>query len=171
VPSFHRSTSAWRDTFARVLLALTLAIAARATEPLHAATAAPGAGQASTLAAPLQAIRTAILASDAPQLRRCFETSQPVFVQVAPLDRGAFLGPGPLDVFLRRLLADRESVSFEVPAVAEPSSESSRAFVKSVWTYRTSASSTLQVDHVHLVLSRAPEHARWLIVEMKTSSR
>jgi hypothetical protein len=146
-------------------------LATVAASHVHAGFLAVAGAQRSTLAAPLQTIRSAILAGDAPGLLRCFEDTQPVFVRMSPLDRGAFLGPGPLDAFLRRLLAERVSVSFEVPDVAEPSGESSRAFVKSVWSYRTSASSTLQVDHVHLVLSRAPEHARWLIVEMKTSGR
>jgi hypothetical protein len=128
-------------------------------------------GQASGLTGPLRAIRSAILANDADRLVRCFEPNQPIFVHMTPFDRGGFLGPGPLDSFVRRLLAERVSVSFDVADVPDVPADSSRVFVKAEWTYRPSGSSTLQVDHLHLVLSHAPEHAEWLIVEMKASTR
>ena len=119
----------------------------------------------------MRAIRAAILARDVNGLLRRFESNQPVFVQLSPLDRGGFLGPGPLDALVRRLLADRVPVSFDVPDVPEVPRDGTRAFVTAVWTYRSNASSTLHSDHLHLVLSHAPEHAEWLIVEMKTSTR
>jgi hypothetical protein len=129
------------------------------------------AGQPANLEAPLASIRSAVLASDARGLLRCFEGGRPIFIRLPPLERGGFLGPGPLDAFLRRLLAERATVAFEVADVPAVPRDAGQAFVKAVWTYRTSASSTLQVDHVHLVLSRASERARWLIVELKASSR
>jgi hypothetical protein len=128
-------------------------------------------GQPADLEAPLASIRSAVLASDARGLLRCFEGGRPIFIRLPPLERGGFLGPGPLDAFLRRLMAERATVAFEVPDVPAVTGGAGQAFVKAVWTYRTSASGTLQVDHVHLVLSRASERARWLIVELKASSR
>jgi hypothetical protein len=125
----------------------------------------------SVLAAPVDAIRSAVLARDAPGLLRCFDRRQPVFVLVSPLNRGAFLGPGPLDALITRLIDERISLSFEAPNLPDVPADASRVFVTAVWTYRTSASSTLQVDHVHLVLSHTAERARWLIVEIKASNR
>jgi hypothetical protein len=129
------------------------------------------AAQSSALAAPIETIRSAVLAGDARGLLGCFEGGRPIFIRLPPLERGGFLGPGPLDAFLRRLLAERATVTFDVPDVPDVPTGASQAFVKAVWTYRTGASSTLQVDHVHLVLSRASERARWLIVELKATSR
>jgi hypothetical protein len=139
-------------------------------EPLAAARLGR-AMQPAGLDGPIGDIRSAVLSSDVRGLLRCFEGGRPIFVRIPPLERGAFLGPGPLDAFLRRLLADRATVSFDVPDVPDVPADASQAFVKAVWTYRSSASSTLQIDHVHLVLSRAPERARWLIVELKATSR
>jgi hypothetical protein len=129
------------------------------------------AAQPAALDGPIDSIRSAVLASDARGLLRCFEGGRPIFVRIPPLERGAFLGPGPLDAFVRRLLAERATVAFDVADLPDVPLDATQAFVKAVWTYRTSASSTLQIDHVHLVLSRAPERARWLIVELKASSR
>ena len=133
--------------------------------------ARPGYAQPARLDAPVGAIRSAVLASDVRGFLRCFEGGRPIFIRVPPLERGAFLGPGQLESFVRRLLAERDTVAFEVADVPEPRADAGQAFVKAVWTYRTSASSTLQVDHVHLVLSHEPERARWLIVELKAASR
>lgn len=140
------------------------------------ATAGPRAAQwsepgAPALDGPLASIRTAVLASDARGFLRCFEGGRPIFIRIPPLERGAFLGPGQLDAFLRRLLADRATVAFDVADVPNVPPDAAQAYVKAVWTYRTSASSTLQIDHVHLVLSRVPERAHWLIVELKATSR
>jgi hypothetical protein len=127
-------------------------------------------GAPAALAGRLRSIRTAFLANSPDQILPCFVRDRPVFVRVSPLDRGVFLGPGPLDAFVRRLFADRVSVDFAVREAPPVSADATRAFVTAAWTYRSSASSTLHVDHLHLVLSHA-EHAEWLIVEMKTSTR
>jgi hypothetical protein len=177
VPSFDRRASATRDSRPvrapgrlRPLLA-TLALLWILREAIVAGHTPGSADPRSALAAPVDAIRAAVLARDAPSLLRCFDRGQPVFVQMSPLDRGAFLGPGPLDAFITRLIDERTSRSFDVPNLPDVPADASRVFVTAVWTYRTSASSTLQVDHVHLVLSHAAGRARWLIVEIKASSR
>jgi len=175
VASFKRSTSARPDSRSRSLAAaiarLLLTFVLIAPTGSHGTSPGHGTAASSPLAGSVREIRAAVLSHDAGRLVRCFEAGQPVFVQVSPLGRGAFLGPGPLDALVRRLLAERVSLSFEVPDVPDAPPAGGRAFVTAVWTYRSSGSGTLHVDHLQLVLSHALEHAEWLIVEMKTSSR
>ena len=111
-----------------------MATLAAALAFVHPLAARVDAQEGSALAAPLRTIRTAVLAGDARGFLQCFELDQPTFVSVSPLERGGFLGPGPLDAFLRRLLADRVSVSFDVLDVPDVPGDASRAFVKAVWT-------------------------------------
>jgi hypothetical protein len=188
VASFLCSTSAPSDTRRSLVAAIALSALALAcvmggaslrahgiAPPNHAgaveaARAARVENAPAALEGRLRSIRRAFLANSPEQILPCFVRDGPVFVRIAPLDRGAFLGPGPLDAFVRRLFAERVSVDFALRD-APISADGPRAFVTAAWTYRSSASSTLHVDHLHLVLSHAPEHAEWLIVEIKTSSR
>jgi hypothetical protein len=175
VASFLRSTSAPRDRrWFRVpaawLLALTLVCTVTAV-PVAGAGAWATAEDPPALSGRLRSIRTAFLANSPEQALQCFVRDRSVYVQMLPLVRGGFLGPGSLDAFVRRMFSERVSVAFTVGDGPPVAAEASRAFVTAAWTYRSTASSTLHVDHLHLVLSHAPEHAEWLIVEMKTSSR
>jgi len=124
-----------------------------------------------TLARSMDSIRSAFLANDAAQLARLFPTRKSVLVQMAPLERGGVLGPGPLKAFLSRLVAGRSTVAFEVPATEHGAARDVRTHVKVRWTYRETGSATLQVESLYLALRYAPEDAEWQIVEMKTASR
>lgn len=125
-----------------------------------------------TLPEALDAIQSAFLSNDAVRLSRLFGRRGPVFVSIPPLESGTFLSPGPLKAFLDRLVRERVSVSFELPArVPEVGGDRASTFVKVKWTHRPPASATLQVDYLHLALRYATEDAEWQIVEIKTSPR
>jgi hypothetical protein len=135
----------------------------------HAGTAQP-APEATPLIARLAALETGFRDNRADVVLRSFARDRQVVVQTArgrPLVR---LGPGPLEALVKQWFATRRTIRFEVGDVPLAPGQS-RVFVTATWTYRDSASSTLQVDQLYLVLFRAAEHPEWLIVEMKTSHR
>lgn len=128
----------------------------------------------SSLPTRLTALRAAFLSNDAARLARFFPQQGPVYVSVPPLQDGGFLSPGPLKAFLDRLVRERVSVGFELPASPPAPStdrDAASAFVKVKWTHRPAASATLQVDYLHLALRYTAEDAEWQIVEIKTSIR
>jgi hypothetical protein len=126
----------------------------------------------------LTAIRAAFLANDVERLSPHFPSRQAVLIRMAPLERGARLGPGPMRAFLSCLVSGRTTVGFEIPPVDPTGSGDVRLHVKVRWSYlvpmkssRESGSATLQVESLHLSLRYAPEDAEWLIVEMTTAGR
>lgn len=139
-----------------------------------ASRAAARAALASSLPDRLTALQIAFLSNDAARLARFFPQQGPVYVSVPPLQEGGFLSPGPLKAFLDRLVRERVSVRFELPAptpTASSDRDAASAFVKVKWTHRPAASATLQVDYLHLALRYTAEDAEWQIVEIKTSIR
>jgi hypothetical protein len=128
---------------------------------------------AATLPSALTGIQAAFLSNDASRLAAWFPRRGPVYVSVPPLETGTFLAPGPLKAFLDRLVRERVCVSLELPAVLPDVEErqTGSTFVKVKWTHRPPASSTLQVDYLHLALRYAQDDGEWRIVEIKTSLR
>jgi hypothetical protein len=126
----------------------------------------------SALPPALLGIQAAFLSNDAVRIARVFSRRAPVVVNVPPIADGC-LAPGPLRAFLDRLVRDRVSTGFELPAHLPPESveEPASAFVKVKWTHRPAASDTLQVEYLHLALRYAAEDSEWQIVEMRTSIR
>jgi hypothetical protein len=135
--------------------------------------AVPVPAAAASLPTALLTIQSAFLSNDAARLVRLFPRRGPVFVSLPSLQVGGFLAPGPLKAFLDRLVRERVSVAFDLPAAVPDLRESQTAstFVKVKWTHRPAGSSTLHVDYLHLVLQYAIEDAEWQIVEITTSLR
>lgn len=117
-------------------------------------------------------LRTAFLSNNVGRMARLFSRRAPVYVSMPPLADGC-LAPGPLRAFLDRLVRDRVSTGFELPATPPPASgeEAASAFLKVKWTHRPAASDTLQVEYLHLALRYAAEDSEWQIVEIRTSMR
>ncbi len=146
--------------------------------PAHAAHAgapadADNAVAWSALPPALLRVQAAFLSNDAARMARLFSRRAPVLVSVPPIADGC-LAPGPLRAFLDRLVRDRVSTGFELPARLPPGwsgEEPASAFVKVKWTHRPAASDTLQVEYLHLALRYAAEDSEWQIVEMRTSMR
>jgi hypothetical protein len=128
--------------------------------------------EAVTLPAALTGVQAAFLSNNAGRMARLFSRHAPVVVSIPPLAEGS-LAPGPMRAFLDRLVRDRISTGFELPAhLPSPSEEeAASAFVKVKWTHRPAASDTLQVEYLHLALRYAAEDSEWQIVEMRTSMR
>jgi hypothetical protein len=129
--------------------------------------------EARGLPSALTQIQQAFLSNDPSRLVRLFPRRGPVFVSMPPWQPGTFLSPGPLKAFLDRLVHERMSVRFELPASLPEAVDGQTAstFVKVKWTHRPAASATLIVDYLHLALQYAAEDAEWQIVEIKSSLR
>jgi hypothetical protein len=157
----------------RLALALTAVVGCVSAAPGSLTGIGGGIGAVATLPSTLTAIQTAFLANDATRLARLFPRRGPVFVSVPPIESGTFLAPGPLKAFLDRLVRERVSVAFELPAQMPEVTDGQAAstFVKVKWTHRPAASATLHVDYLHLALRYVTEDAEWQIVEIKTAQR
>ncbi|HEY8551382.1 MAG TPA: hypothetical protein VIL35_15605 [Vicinamibacterales bacterium] len=166
----HPSPSAAWDIVrcrAGAVLAVFLALAV----PVRTLPAQPQRSPEAALAPSLDAIRSAFLANDAGRLLRCFPDRHPVLVYLPPLERGRFLGPGPLRALLGRVVSERRTVALElIDGVPDPRGDP-QVRVKARWSYRTADSDTLHIDVLHLALRFAPEDREWLIVELKTATR
>jgi hypothetical protein len=120
----------------------------------------------------LTGVQAAFLSNNPGRIARLFSRRAPVLVSLPPLAEG-WLAPGPMRAFLDRLVRDRMSTGFELPArlPSRSEEEAASAFVKVRWTHRAAASDTLQVEYLHLALRYAAEDSEWQIVEMRTSMR
>jgi hypothetical protein len=120
----------------------------------------------------LNGMQAAFLSNNAARIARLFCRRAPVLVSLPPLAEG-WLAPGPMRAFLDRLVRDRISTGFELPArfPSRSEEEAASAFVRVKWTHRAAASDTLQVEYLHLALRYTAEDSEWQIVEMRTSMR
>jgi hypothetical protein len=166
--SFRRNASGVVDTRRSALAAAILILGVAGSSPSRAGQSPP-----SDLRTALTSVRAAFLENDARQLCRRFPARTPVYVEMRPFVPGSFLGPGPLEALLARLVRERTSIEFDLPADLPnpPARSPGSVWVKARWTYRPAASDTLHVDYLHLALRFIPEDAAWQIVVMKTSSR
>jgi hypothetical protein len=164
-----------------VILLLLFVLASRGTTSV----AASGPAAAPALEQRLESIRAAFLADDAARLGRQFRTDRPVYVSVTEFERGRFLGPGPLQALLDRIVAETEPVGFEFsPAAPSRPAALSRmsaglesadrrsvrlqhTYQKARWTYIETASNQRRVVDLYLALQRQPEDGEWRIVEIK----
>ena len=147
------------------------------------------AGQRSDLEGTLDSIRRAFLADDAAVIQRQFSTGRPIYHLHPTVRKGRFLGPGPLQSLLDRLVADTETVTFEFTSTGEPAMSPRRdrnwrrvrygtgrtakirrsapCYVKARWTYVEATSKVRRTLDLYLAIQRQSDGGDWRIVELK----
>jgi hypothetical protein len=148
------------------------------------------AGQGSDLDATLDSIRRAFRSENAATIQRQFSAGRPVYIAIPRFEKGRFLGPGPLQALLDRVVADTETVTFDLASTGEPaltmrrngdfasrslqvpiepprSTGQRQVYVKARWTFVETASGLRRTLNVYLAIQRQSDHGIWRIVELK----